>query len=228
MEQRPEGQDLFEQHLRLMSGDNAVAAQDADEAMRVRALYLPPRRKLSTRAAARRPPWVFGIATLAAVAAGLLLTMHRPQEATLRFKGQTKVSLVWQRQGALLDWTDKAQVLDGDRVSAEVTAARSTIAFLAVYDRDGHLLGDAASMISNRLELAAGERSVFVDGFEVTGANEGEILAVIACDREAYRLSYLPRAAPREEIFIEKIRLLPASTDRLDAGCVTDQIRLRY
>jgi hypothetical protein len=195
---------LFEQHLRLMSGDGAV--HDQEEAARVAAMKLP-----ELRLDARRRDSTKLIVSALALAACLAFMLLRPERPGVVEKGGTRVNLIWRRGEATLPWHEGSEARDGDRFSAEVVADRPLAAFLGVYDRTGQLLSDPQQMLLNHLELAPGERAGFSSGFELTAADEGEEAAVFTCELATFKgaepLPFVVRIASEGGCTIARFRL---------------------
>jgi hypothetical protein len=219
--------DLLEQHLRLIeAGGAAVAVNDIQEAAVVRDLALPPLRlppRLPSPAAMRRRRWGMSAGFLAVAAALTFFILKHPTDGQINFKGGVAKSwIVWQRDGKSLAWQPGAPGRVGDRFTAEVSAEFDSTAFLAVYDRDGRLLVPARDVVAGHLDLGAGERALFSRSFELTEADDGEVLVVVVCHNASLKAAY-----PDLESFWLAVRPLGRPDESMPRGCQVDQYPLR-
>lgn len=114
-------------------------------------------------------------------------TMRKSVESgsgRLRIKGSDKVSLYLERHGTVSQFISGSKLSNGDRLRTEIlVGGADRQIFQFVSNADHRVLTSLSDVLTDRLALSSGDRGVFPGSIELVGANEGEILNVLICDR---------------------------------------------
>lgn len=247
---RNDSKSLLGQHLRIMGLVDAPAGlDDAVEAARIASTPLPRldlaaarSRRVADGANAhdavaggagrtrlhlvRRTIWVAPTLALAAALLTFLLVRddllpHPLSDATIRAKGDSKVWVYWERGGTVSPWTPETRLANGDRVRVELLAGEDVLAWLAVVDRTGQLLGEPNAW--QPLSLASGEQAAFPGSVKLVGQDDGETLEVWTCPRRGGPAGDDELRRKVESAFDDGTTRLTALSD----ACFSERIPLR-
>lgn len=168
-----------------------------------------------------RSKWQFGLSAL--VAAALAFVLYKKPFATdtsFKVNAGASVAVYYEQGGELTTWKPGTTLNEGTKIHAEVLAVKPAVAFWGITANGGRLLSDPQQVLANRLQLAAGEKKLFSNNFELSGPGEGETLVIAICPAD-----YVEVEAPETPELLAKL-LLYFSTDTL-VECKTQRFALR-
>jgi hypothetical protein len=196
---------LFAQHGAILGHTQSPLDEAArKEKERIASLPLEPLSLPSHRPVPRfRRSLAFASVALAVLVSVVVARwpFESEESGDLRIKGESEVWFYWERDGLVQDFVPGTVLQNGDRIRAEVLAAKETTAYLAVMAQDGRLLGDVSKVKDSMMMLKAGEKASFAGSVKLVGANDGESLVVILCAQgvrpdfaEPFQLASIPQA----------------------------------
>lgn len=181
---------LLQEHLAFLQDEAALSPSEAARVASFaeqegKPLSLPPhvlpRKRLWPSAA------TFGVLLAACLTFWI---WPKREEPDLIAKGSAKVFVVVSTQNDRRIVANTEDLPSGSKVGVEIKAAEPTIAFLAVFNRQGVGLLQPDLMLQNRLELKAGAREYFSTAIELVEPSEGEQLVVIVCQSAAFHQAF--------------------------------------
>lgn len=180
---------LFEQLAGAMALDGQAGAPAKELLVELGSKRLPPLKLPEVRRpqGGMRQPAVVGMFAMAAAVALMVLASRWVPAKELDFgygiKGREAVRLYWERDGEVRRF-DGAPLANGDRVLAEVLVPKPSLAYWGVLSAKGELLGDWTSVKASEMPLIPGKAATFPSSLKLVGANEGETLFVLVCNKD--------------------------------------------
>lgn len=219
---------LLAQHRKILGYDQSpLTADDLAEKERIERLPLRPLDLTNQPAKSgdwwlslTRPKLIFPVLSVAfaALVAFIFVGPEQGGDDTLRFKGESKVWMYFERSGVAGRVTPDTVLQNGDRVRAEILAADDGVAYLAIMNQAGELLSPPDLVLGRALVLEAGRTKAFEGSIELVGANEGETVVVMIC-REPLDQALLKEYVARKNE--------PLVRNNLPGACAVETIKLR-
>ena len=103
-------------------------------------------------------------------------------ESSIRSKGSTQVKLYYELEKVVKPFNPKVPLPAGSRVQVEIMPAKNGAAYLNVVDKNNKALLSRDYILSQALEVKAGQKTSFADSLQLTGPSEGETLSVMLCN----------------------------------------------
>ncbi len=128
-------------------------------------------------------PKMLSAASVCAVAMFLILAPLE-QEDILRTKGAVRITLIFERDGLVKEFSDSQKLSNGDKVGAQIISAGEAFAYWTVIDKENNILLPPEDLLSSELKLKPGVLTSFESSLTLTDPNQGESLVIMICKKK--------------------------------------------